>query len=661
MNINFFKFVFALSIVLSAQDIYGLKTTPIGVVQGEAKGKDAHLHESPIKGKSITIQGVIHQVVSWKDRNGNPVYGCFLQNLPNESDKNPKTSDGIFIFLGKYKNLYDGKNQIKATLGLHIAVSGTVGEYYNSTQISRPRVQKVFGTRQNWNKELKTTLINPPNHQDEVAEYWEALESMRCGIKRGAIVSGPSKTVGGDEESYVWIIPGDHKITNRKNPLFRRVFRDAHPLDDIPDQRFDNGNGFRILLSSLKLRSNGQLIKPTRSGSVLNKNIFGAVHYSYSNYKISINDQPNWTLPTPSQRVSEKLPSAPGTWSVMTYNVENLYDHRNDLSDPCDAVGDKGKGSVRPPFNYLPSSQKEYLERIALLGEQFVSNFHQPDILLIQEIEDQDINKDGAPDVLQDLSEYIKKKTKTNYLSFAHRNGADDRGINCAFMIRKDKWSIHNSFKTEKSLNKLQQKLNSLTRTKPTIIKDASGLLTINGSYRDDSGNLQTTFSRPLQVLSVRPINYPNAPKEVFLLNNHFSSIPNQRVSRRTAQAHLVAATARSLSALFPDAGIIIGGDLNVFPQPDDGTPEKPSYQLKSIYDLGWHSADAYLNKNAPETNYTYIYNGQSQTLDHLFFSPSLKKHFRTAAIPHLNADFPDHPSANRASDHEPVALIFNH
>ena len=80
-------------------------------------------------------------------------------------------------------------------------------------------------------------------------------------------------------------------------------------------------------------------------------------------------------------------------YSVGDYNVENLYDFRDDPNDGCDFVGGANTGcpGVSPPFDYVPASQEAYEQRLVDMADQITADLHSPDILLTQEGEDQDI------------------------------------------------------------------------------------------------------------------------------------------------------------------------------------------------------------------------------------------------------------------------------
>jgi hypothetical protein len=54
-----------------------------------------------------------------------------------------------------------------------------------------------------------------------------------------------------------------------------------------------------------------------------------------------------------------------------------------------------------------------------------------------------------------------------------------------------------------------------------------------------------------------------------------------------------------------------------------------------------------------PEDRYSYNYEGNSQTLDHVFVSPTLRGSAELEVV-HLNTDFPALPGLT-ASDHDPL------
>ena len=78
--------------------------------------------------------------------------------------------------------------------------------------------------------------------------------------------------------------------------------------------------------------------------------------------------------------------------AVATFNVENLYDFRDDPFDGCDFTGNTGCPGVSPPFDYVPA-QRGRLPGAARPSwpARSSTTCTAPDIILVQEAEDQDI------------------------------------------------------------------------------------------------------------------------------------------------------------------------------------------------------------------------------------------------------------------------------
>ena len=108
---------------------------------------------------------------------------------------------------------------------------------------------------------------------------------------------------------------------------------------------------------------------------------------------------------------------------------------------------------------------------------------------------------------------------------------------------------------------------------------------------------------------------------------------------------------------------MITGGDLNVYPRPDDialGATD----QLGSLYDpgIGLKNLWEVLLDQAPESAYSYVFVGQAQTLDQMFVNSPLLPKLQQFRIAHINSDFPaDYPGdvARGTSDHDPNVANF--
>jgi len=100
-----------------------------------------------------------------------------------------------------------------------------------------------------------------------------------------------------------------------------------------------------------------------------------------------------------------------------------------------------------------------------------------------------------------------------------------------------------------------------------------------------------------------------------------------------------------------PNARIAVMGDLNSF------FDSKP---VQTLRDAGLKHVLDFL---PADQRYTYIFQGDSQVLDHILVTPNLYDMLQDVIILHVNADFPppvpDDPSPIRKSDHDPIIAIF--
>ena len=638
----------------------------IGEVQGVVEASDdPHRHQSPWLDQEVNISGVVYQTVSWEVEEGTR-HGFFMQEPLELGDGNPASSDGIFVMLHGRASI-DGW---EPKAGDFIDLTGTVGEHYYATEIVDVKSVIPRARGLDLDRVLPPFVANPPDSKLASEQYWEMHESMRCQVPRGALVQGHAAHEFWSRDTVVYVISAEHPVAKRSNTYHRRVFRDAHPLDDIPDQLADNGNGFRFALSSWLLEKTGQeKLGGVRTFQRLQGST-GPVIYKFHEYKVAV-DAPLKFLPSRLPNDLDPVPPPePGLLSIVALNVENLYDHRDDPFDVCDAQTDEGCRDARKPFDYVPASEAEYREKLVKLADQIRGPLHSPDLLLIQEAEDQDIGRledgrleigdqnhaDGRCDVLQDLILTLEAQGGKPYDTAFDRDGSDGRGITCAFLFdparmqlvhpETNHWLL--GHQPDLPLPKDHKPLDLMNHTQNP---KAFNSLYLHGVFRG-SNVYQQAFSRCVQVAH---FNIDGQP--AWILNNHFSSKPIAKVTKRQAQANLCGAIVQAIRKHEPDSLILLGGDLNTFPRPDEPIPDRPGDQLGGIYNAGMHNLYDDLLARKPESAYTYIYHGQSGTLDHIFIDKAWKNRVESFYSVHVNADF-----SGAASDHDPqlVRLRWN-
>ncbi|MGD8632710.1 MAG: endonuclease/exonuclease/phosphatase family protein, partial [Anaerolineales bacterium] len=226
-----------------------------------------------------------------------------------------------------------------------------------------------------------------------------------------------------------------------------------------------------------------------------------------------------------------------------------------------------------------------------------------PDIIALQEVE--------HIGVLEDLAEHplLSGYSYAAYLL----EGTDSRGIDVGYLVRSDRLSVLD------------------VRQYPA----PEGLT-----------------SRPPLLLHLRK-ELNGSSREVYVLNNHFTSLAGGEAAtepRRTAQAAWNVSVVKQIRAASPQADIIVLGDLNSF---YDSAP------LNTLQQAGLRHVYEWL----PELDeYTYIFEGVSQTLDHIFLSPSLFNAISQVAVLHVDADYalpaPQDESPLHQSDHDPVIAV---
>ncbi|MGC9468949.1 MAG: lamin tail domain-containing protein [Anaerolineae bacterium] len=159
--------------------------------------------------------------------------------------------------------------------------------------------------------------------------------------------------------------------------------------------------------------------------------------------------------------------------------------------------------------------------------------------------------------------------------------------------------------------------------------------------------------SRPPLMMTVM-VHLESGDQTVYLINNHFTSMSGGELAtepRRVAQAAWNALLAEELLSEDPSAYVVVMGDLNSF---YDSPPVDVLREvgLRHVYD-----------QVALPHPYTYVYQGESETLDHILVSSELYDNLTSVEALHLNADFPPpmpgDPSPQRSSDHDPLVAVF--
>jgi hypothetical protein len=670
-----------------------LEIIPIGTVNGPVLDTDdGTTHVSPYVGQTVTVQGVIYEKTLQAISNSTNTYkGLFIQNTSATADTDPNTSNGLFVFMNTDSTMSAPGGTYTPGVGDEVVVSGKISEFHNMTELTVPTLVKpVVRSGVDIEAEVAPVVANPPANLAEANRYWERLQGMRVQVPENSIVLG-GRNVFSPADAEVWVANPDSTIAQRTDPYTRRAFRDAHPLDDNYDPTNWDGNGYRILMGSLGIKAavgDAQaLIDPARTFDTVTNAPAGGINYSFSKYRVEVAAQPTFSEgPDPAANNPLQTFDRSIHYSIADYNLENLYDDRDNPFSGCDFAGNAGcpkvapfLAAVNPPYDYVPASDAIYQARLNDISLQIINNLRNPDILMVQEVENQDIcsvnsgaltcgttdNADGKPDVLQELALKIASNGGPAYDAAFDRDSSDLRGIAPAFLYRTDRVQL------------LPPAGDPVLGTSPLI-----GSYT-PVSYDSDISNPKTlNAALPVGFIGACETNwvFPRAPdialfrifstsigvgsyRDVYTINNHFKSGPDTCVDHRTEQAKYNAALVAFIQAAKPDARVVVGGDLNVYPRPDD-IALGASDQLGSLYDsnLGLKNLWEVLLGEAPESAYSYVFLGMAQTLDQMFVNQAMLTDLDQFRIAHINSDFPaDYPGdvARGTSDHDPNVAVF--
>jgi hypothetical protein len=624
------------------------------------------------------VRGVITQRTLARTAGGANQYGFFLQSRLGHTDGDPTSSDGVFVFMSGFPTLIGG---YAPTVGDEVILHARVSEFFNLTELSSASLLAVVDSGVS---DVEVTDAVPPADLGTADRFWERHEGMRMRVRAGSGVTSGRDVFAGTADAEVWLVDVDDPLLDRADPYARRVFRDAHPLDNHPETLFDDGNGQRIMLGSLGVKWAAQdstvLLPPARLFDTLAGDAVGGLNFSFDKYGIQVEQAAFTSGVDPAANHPPQAADRSTEVSVATFNMENLYDYRDDPFDGCDFTGNAGCPGVSPPFDYVPASDAAYQTRVAAIAGEIIGDLKSPDLVMAQEAEDQDIctvssgalvcgavdNADGKPDTLQELALAIATAGGPAYDAAYDRNGADARGIIAAFLYRTDRLALDTPSASDPLLG-----------SSPTVayrgaalpynsdVSNPKALNAVLPSDVDTSTGVDgsNVYTRAPQVARFLVSSSPGSDEHypLWAVSNHFSSGPDVRVGQRTEQAAYGAAIAAVVNT-DPNARLIYGGDLNIYPRPDDPVASAPTDQLHALYDVGMHNLWEDLAADVPVAAYSYVFQGQGQTLDHLFVNAALRGDLVQIRAAHVNAGWPanfDGDGPRGVSDHDPQVALF--
>ncbi|MFE7326808.1 endonuclease/exonuclease/phosphatase family protein [Streptomyces sp. NPDC057565] len=551
---------------------------------------------SPLNGQSVTgVPGIVTGVRTTGSR------GFWIQDATPDADA--RTSEGVFV--------YTGSTAPSVAVGDSVLVSGKVDEYYPSattqsiTEITAPRVT-VLSSGNALPAPVVLDAASVPDAYvpsagggsvDSLAldpstyalDLYESLEGSRVQIADTRVTGA---TTAYDE---VWVTVKPNENPTRRGGTLYSSYTDQ--------------NTGRIKVMSLDTT---RPFPVANVGDELSGTTTGVMDYaSFGGYNLQATELGTVTDHHLQREVTRKQRDK--ELAVATYNVENL-----------DALDEQAK------FDTLAAG-------VAV-------NLSSPDIVSLEEIQDDNgaVN-DGTVGSEATLKRFTDAIVAAGGPQYAWRYIAPVDGKDGG----EPGGNIRNVFLFNPERVDFVDRAGGDATTPVTAVRTKQGVTLSASPGRIAPTNDAWADSRKPLVGEFRFHG-----KTVFVIGNHFASKGGDQPlhgryqepkrsseTKRVKQATEVNTFVKSLLAADKSAQVITLGDLNDFafsPTMDaltDGQVLKP---LITTLPAG--------------EQYSYVYEGNSQTLDHILTSPGVLRF--DYDVVHINAEF-----ADQASDHDPQVV----
>ena len=568
-------------------------------------------HVSPMLGREVETEGVVTAVRG--DR-------FHLQDPDGDGD--PATSEAVLVS-------GDG-----ASVGNHVRVTGTVDESVPGgddtgnlpTTLLRASEVEVVASEEPLPApvplgedgrlppevevispdELPVDLTDPDQAAaapfepgSEGLDFYESLEAMRVRIVDPVAV-GPVERFG-PGEAAIWTLveDGDH-VT----PDDARTFRGGILLSTDADNRGDH-NPERVRIQLESGLTPGP-VPTVRVGAGL-ADVTGVMDYGFGNYGVYATSAVDVDDPAAQTPETTPLAGDAGHVTVATYNVLNL--------------------------NPTPEAS----ERMAELGRHIAQRLGAPDVVALQEIQDENGTEGGEDDTETDATATLRALAE----AVAAAGGPDYEFADVAPEPNSSGGAPGGNIRNAFLWRPARVELVDLVSVTPQVLRRAGAR--DPEAFSGSRNPLAATFTFDGERFTV--------------VNNHFSSRAGSEPvfgagqpfeqageEEREAQSRAVHDYVAHLLEGNAAGGVVVAGDLNTFEFTDDLTDLLP----------GTGGILENLVRSVPTAErYSYNFEGNSQTLDHVFVTDGLRAGAE-ADVVHLNADVPE---AEAASDHEPMVV----
>jgi predicted extracellular nuclease len=264
---------------------------------------------TPLDGRQVTIEGIV--VGDFQE--SHQLSGFFVQEEDGDTDNDPETSEGIFVF----------NTSFAVNMGDKVQLTGTAGEYYNNTQITN--LTDLAITSSDNPLPSKATLNLPFTDQ----AFLERYEGMRAVFPQSLTVNDTYNLGRYGElvlsKGRLWtptnvVPPGDAAIALQAENDLNRIVLDDGSTRQNPDP---------VAYPAPELSANN----PVRSGDTV-QHLTGVIYFSYGAYRVH-------PIATPEFVSSNPRPDTPapvgGSLKVASFNVLNYFTTIDDAACPYEA------------------------------------------------------------------------------------------------------------------------------------------------------------------------------------------------------------------------------------------------------------------------------------------------------------------------------------
>ncbi|WP_024875517.1 endonuclease/exonuclease/phosphatase family protein [Saccharomonospora piscinae] len=590
----------------------GVVVTPGAVAEGAPAPTATRIHDvqgttrlSPLEGDRVTVPGVVTAT-----RTFGASRGFWIQDAHGDGD--PRTSEGLFVFTG------DRTPDVAP--GDVVAATGTVAEYYPGDPATTAAQSTTELVDAEWTVTARGADIPEalPVGPDTVPER---LSARPGGSIEGLTLRPDTYALDfweAHEGELVSVV--DSRLVSRSTD-YNELYVTTKP-EQNPSERggtvysgYDRPNTGVLKIESL-IPFFERPFPEADTGDTLAGVTSGPVAYdAYGGYTLMAN-----TLGEVKRGGLEReltRPQRPGELSVATYNVENL------------SAVDGG-------------------EKFAELAEGVVANLSSPDILTLEEIQD-DNGPEGIGDGVVSADETLRRFTDAIVAAGGPRyewrqidpvEGADGGqpggNIRVGFLFDPQRVSFVDREGGD--------------ATTPVRARRAPGGARLSVS----PGRIEPADRAWVQSRKPLAGEFVFRGRTVFVVANHFASKggdqpthgrfqPPARTTepQRVRQAEVVRDFVGELLAVDRRANVVVAGDLNDFPFSPTLATLTEGGALRSLVDT-----------LPPDERYSYVFEGNSQVLDHILVSAA--PHRVDYDVVHVNAEF-----ADQASDHDPQIVRF--